>query len=444
MPPPDVDYCAIETAGTSVEIVRPDLGAGDAVIDDVNWFARPVPKDRGHWIVAYASHNQNYLYDLTTGQRVRIPDRSDAVATPDGRYMTVPSHYTPDHTVNFYETAELLSRLEEGLDAHEHAAVFEHRDPDVHDVYYQSVGVVSHEETNAGETTVYRMMFSGGSYDPAPGFRIVDYEFTTVGDALTVTPSAAMALCPQIVKDLNTPFISKDGRYVVAHDESDPNRRASLKIFEIISVDPVGQTTSCIERVDFGFPAGKADFSFDNSSLTFHVAKNDYLKAFIDGGLESPVITDVAVVELTTDERGAITGHGDVARITTSTQEGVGNYFPAFFPDGRLFYVSNATPKDSDADKRFAFTVVDPSREVFASNLLADDDRRALASAIGTAWREACSPGLSEFQRDEAAWYFMSLSADQCRSLVEDRWSEGMPPRQALLAVCDRTPDAGQ
>ena len=41
--------------------------------------------------------------------------------------------------------------------------VFEHRHADVHDVYYQSVGVLSHSAAAGRETTVYRMMFSGST-----------------------------------------------------------------------------------------------------------------------------------------------------------------------------------------------------------------------------------------------------------------------------------------
>ena len=434
MAPITVNYCAVETTGTKVEIVRPDPDAATPV-DDVNWFARPVPTETGDWVIAFASHNQNYLYDLTNDRRIRIPDASDAVATPDGRYMTVPSHYTPTHTINFYDNSELLARLAAGEDADAVPPVFAHADDDVQDVYYQSVGIVSRGSTEA-ETTIYRMMFSGSRHDPAPGFRIVDYRFARREGRLTVTPSAAMDLCPEIVEDMNTPFISKDGRYVVAHDNSDPARRASLKIFEITGVDPGSQTTSCVERVDFGFPAGKADFSFDNSSLTFHVAKNDYLMAFVDGGLRRPVITDVAVVDLETDTTGSITGSGAIARVTTSTHEGIGNYFPAFLPDGRLFYISNATPKDSDAPKRFSFTVVDPTEELLMANVLADEARREQAAAIGRAWREACDTGLSEFQRDEAVWYFMSLAPAQCRALVTERWADDPAVRDGLLAVC--------
>ena len=55
------DYCAVETPGTTVEMVRPQPTDDPPVIDDVNWFARPVPNPDGHWMVAYANHNLNYL-----------------------------------------------------------------------------------------------------------------------------------------------------------------------------------------------------------------------------------------------------------------------------------------------------------------------------------------------------------------------------------------------
>ena len=51
----------------------------------------------------------------------------------------------------------------------------------------------------------------------------------------------------------------------------------------------------------------------------------------------------MVVADLTRDANGRITGYQGLARVTTSTTEGVGSYFPAFFPDGKLFYVANST-----------------------------------------------------------------------------------------------------
>ena len=335
-------------------LVRPF--PNEPAIDDVNWFARPVPDPRGHKVVAFASHNLNYLYDLTTGQRIRIPDRSDAVATPDGRFITVPSHYTESHTINFYELPPLMKRLQEGRDAADQTPAFVHESPDVYDVYYQSVGVLSRQEANGEVRTVYRMMFSGSHKPAPPGFRVVDYEFIEAGGKLTVRPTRPMRLCPEIVRDMATPFISKDGRLVVAHDDSQSNRPPSLKVFEIVATNPDQQMTSCRQVFDLGFPAGKADFSYDGTRLTFHVATYDYLAAFIDGGLKPPIMTDVIVADLVLKD-GRITGYSKLTRVTQTTHQGTGSYFPAFFPDGSLFYISNAVPKTDPGAKRFTFTV---------------------------------------------------------------------------------------
>src|SRR5262245_59370313 len=81
---PTPAYCRVATPGTELVVERPS--STEDPVDDVNWFARPVPNPAGRHIVGFASHDQNYLYDLTRGRRVTIPDKSDAVATPDGRY----------------------------------------------------------------------------------------------------------------------------------------------------------------------------------------------------------------------------------------------------------------------------------------------------------------------------------------------------------------------
>ena len=432
--PHEPDFCRVDSKGTEVLADRP--AEGEAPVDDVNWFARPVPNPAGRWIVGFASHDQNYLYDLTRGKRVKMPDTSDAVATPDGRYITVPSHYTPNHTVNFYDAATLLARLDEGRDALDVKPAFAHQGADVYDHYYQSVGVVSDSRDGGTTTTVYRMMFSGSSVKPAPGFRIVDYTFRKTATGLTVTPSTAMSLCPQITRDLATPFISKDGRHVIAHDGGSEGEPGTLKIFEITGVDPAGQTTTCEQRVDFGFAAGKADFSYDGNRVTFHISKHSYLTPFVNGGLVAPTITDVVVADLVRDAQGRITGHGGLARVTTSTREGVGSYFPAFFPDGRVFYVANTAPKNSEEPKRFHLRVVDPAKEVTFANFFKDPAQRQAADAIGELWRQSCAPAMQPFKAGEAAWAFTSLKRQQCEGLVTARFTGSDADKARLLSAC--------
>lgn len=444
-----VDYCEIPSLASTPVNVRP--AEGDEPVDDVNWFARPVPHDGTDRILAFASHDQNYLYNLTTGVRVRIPDRSDAVATPDGRYMTVPSYYTPDSNVRFYPVAPMLEALERGEDALDVEPAFVHVHPAMSQVYYQSTGIVSTEAIEGGEVTTYRLMFSGTGDDS--GFRIVDYRFThdAEGSLLGVVPTEPMRLCPIVTNDLNTPFISKDGRYVVAYttSSSEPgySEGASLKLFRITATDPANGTTACERVHDFGFAAGKADFSFDGSMLTFHISQGAYLTPFVNGGLNSGTITDVVVARLDRDADGRIRGAGGLQRLTTSLESGVGSYFPAFFPDGTLFYIANAVPRESEAEKRFHFRVMDPSNGPWHRGIFATEESRRSWRTIASLWERSCSagnPALSEtpfpLQAHEAPWLSLSLDAGQCGALVEDMSGDPVVAeaggREALLELC--------
>ena len=242
-----------------------------------------------------------------------------------------------------------------------------------------------------------------------------------------------MRLCPQITRDLATPFISKDGRYVVAHDDSVPGRPASLKIFEITGTDPAAQSTICAVRADFGFAAGKADFSFDGRQVTFHISKHDYLTPFVNGGLTAPAITDVVVADLVRDGQGRITGVGGLSRLTTSTTEGVGSYFPAFMPDGMVFYVANEVPKQSSEAKRFRLAVVDPSRERRVTELFTSPARREAADAIGELWRQTCAPSLTPFRPAGSGVGVHQPVEAQCRQLVEEKW---LPATDARKPCC--------
>jgi hypothetical protein len=248
----------------------------------------------------------------------------------------------------------MLERLERKENATDLEPAFIHDHPAMSQVYYQSTAVVSEETTADGIVTTYRLMFSGTGDESA--FRIVDYRFThdaTSGALLGVEPSEPMRVCPAITNDLNTPFISKDGRHVIAYTSDQGGQAysagASLKLFEIMATNPAAGTTSCEQVLDFGFAAGKADFSFDGSMVAFHISQGGYLTPFVNGGLDAGTITDVVVARLDRDANGAITGQAGLRRVTTSLEAGVGSYFPAFFPDGSLFYIANSVPKSSEA-----------------------------------------------------------------------------------------------
>jgi hypothetical protein len=424
------DYCAVPEFALEVLAERP--GPEARPIDDVNWFARPVPHDGDDWIIAFASHDQNYIYNLTTDRRVQIPDRSDAVATPDGRYMTVPSNYTPDSNTRFYPIAPMLEALEAGRDVPDLEPAFIHDHPTMHRVYYQSTALVSEVDTDSGLETTYRLMFSGTADESK--FRIVDYLFrhsADTGELLGVRASEPMAVCPAVQNDLNTPFISKDGRYVAAYTSEVAGNAyvpgASLKVFEITSTDPAAGTTSCSPVLDLGFAAGKADFSFDGSMLTFHLSQGAYLTPFVNGGLPESTITDVMVARLEQDADGRITGSSGLQRLSTSLNAGVGSYFPAFLPDGNLFFISNSVSRESEMEKRFSFRVVDPVSRGWRTRTLDTASDAGMWAELGTLWQSACTPTVAGLAADpfpldahELPAQAMALTPVQCEALVRD------------------------
>jgi hypothetical protein len=424
------DYCALPQFDLDVLARVP--GPDAAPVDDVNWFARPVPHPGDDWIIAFASHDQNYLYNLSTDRRVAIPDRSDAVATPDGRYMTVPSYYTPDSNTRFYPLEPMLEALAAGLDATDTEPAFIHDHPSMHRVYYQSTALVSEVDTDSGLETTYRLMFSGTGDESR--FRIVDYLFrhhADSGELLAVEAGEPMAICPEVQNDLNTPFISKDGRYVAAYTSPRAGNAytsgASLKVYEITGTDPAQQTTSCRVVADLGFAAGKADFAFDNSMLTFHSSQGAYLTPFVNAGLPEGTITDVFVARLDRDTEGRVTGSSGVQRLSTSLASGVGSYFPAFFPDGKLFFLSNNVPRESEADKHFDFRVVDPAARGWRTEVPADPTAAAKWAALGRLWERSCSDRVAALDAEpfpldehELTLQAMSLNVPQCRALVAD------------------------
>jgi hypothetical protein len=436
-------YCDVEPQRDTL-LVRP--ADGEPPITDINWFARPVPNPGNHWIIGYAMHDQNYLYDLTTGKRVRIPDKSDAVATPDGKYMTVPSYYTPDGFVRFYDTSELLAHLERGMDASAVEPVFIHEHEGLREVFYQSLGHVDGRTNHDQQIDVYRMIFSGTLNET--GFRMVDYTFRTLDGKLGVSASNPIPLCPEISNDLMTPFISKDGEYVAAYTSPIAEERytagASLKLYRIVDVDYDRGRASCEEVADLGFAAGKADFSYDGNSLTFHISNVSYLAVFIDSGkvygqTDEPQVlsTDVMVAHLMRGEDGRINGVSGLRRLTTAGAIGSGSYFPAFFPDGKLFYINHASPGTAD-ERRFEIRVADPAAGRFDQNLFVDSDAVAGAREIGKLWTASCRVSEEyEIADHELPWFVYSMTSTQCRDLVTNSPALAESERARLEKTCD-------
>ena len=124
----------------------------------------------------------------------------------------------------------------------------------------------------------------------------------------------------------------------------------------------------------------------------------------------------------------------------------MGSYFPAFFPDGALFFLSNTAPRESEGEKRFRFRVVDPASRGWRTKTLGSPEHASKWAELGLLWQRACTPSLPSLgvepfplEEHELPVQAMSLSARQCQALVEDARSEagaGGMDWDALTGFC--------
>jgi hypothetical protein len=427
-------YCLVEKDGAQVEMVRPH--DTEAKLTSVNWLAQPVPDAKGHRVVGVTSLGKNQLYDLTAGKRLRIPGKSDAVATPDGLYVTLPPrHGEPDNTLRFYPALPMLESLRAGGPSSmpEAELKYKPRGSRVWNAFAQSTGILKQQQQGDSEITVYRVLFAG---DASEAFRLVDVTARKRNDQTTLSAGAPKELCDGIFDAEATPALSKDARYIIANAKSsatDP-RPKSLRIYALSE-----DMKRCEEKLDFGFEAGRADFAFDNSMVAFHISRDKAQAVFVADGVAPRNLTDVVVARLVKDAGGGIVDVGGMARVTTSTLLGRGAYLPSFFPDGRLVYVYNAVPSGSPSPT-YKLKVVDPQRELFAASIFKDDAKRGHAARLGELWRASCQPDWAPFGAGEAPWYFLSMTREQCTGLVIARHSGADADKAALLAQCAERP----
>ena len=130
-----------------------------------------------------------------------------------------------------------------------------------------------------------------------------------------------------------------------------------------------------------------------------------------------------------------------MSRLTTSTTEGVGHYFPAFLPDGKLFYISNAVPQAEHAS-RSGSTLTRrrpgrPRRRV--PSVFTSPARREAADAIGELWRQTCAPSPDAVPAaGSGVGVSQPVARRSARQLVDERWLPATDARKAaLLAACD-------
>jgi hypothetical protein len=112
-----------------------------------------------------------------------------------------------------------------------------------------------------------------------------------------------------------------------------------------------------------------------------------------------------------------------------------------------VFYLANTVPRDSTAEKRFQFRVAAVEAGGWSQGPFATKGERAGWRTIAELWQTACfgvSPAHTDqpfpLQEHEAPWLALSLSAGQCRRLLNDapvRSSTTASEWEPLGPLCD-------
>lgn len=355
-------------------------GKEPAVIREVpfkgqpSFFFRAFPADD---IVSFAtSEDANRLFDLRTGEEVRIPGSFDPVPLWNERYMVVPINDGGRTQLEFFSVDELRrnKRQTQPVRRNELQGT------------YQSVGSLPPVEG----AEMYRIITS------FIGIMSRDYKVHDGknGQPAIVPVGDPVNLCQG--KDLKLPMLSKDGTELAALD-------GITNTTKIFAVDPARK--SCEEVLDLGVATGKVDFSFDGRFLAYHVSKIDLGGGFFvrpDKGWS----LQVHVYDRVMGRATIITS--DMAR---------NSYFPVFRKDGSLVFLRSDRTGTS-----YAFAIADFRRGGKISNngQLSSADIHQKAKATTRAFEMmnalACrSTDVSENEVRQALLSYKSVIERKCQ-----------------------------
>lgn len=324
------------------------------------------------------NYGENFILDLNTGKKQRIPGSVDAVPTPDEKWILTPMG--SGGPLQFY-------RNDSGLSKDSQPA---YMDGELSGAY-QSVGTLPSTDP---KMTVYRILIQ----NPTAGLKMKDVSATSN----TVTGiGRAKSVCGNIKDSLKLPILSKDGSRISVFDED--GKPASTRIYKI---DPA--TFNCELEHDFGFGTGKVDFSYDGNQVAFHafgMKESGKWMRYPDSG----VMGNSYVMDLKTKEIKKITQYTDTNAL-----------YPAFTKKGEI------AVRMSDGEKTRVLKIdprVDPvkmSSANFASdgtckNPTPENDR---ILALGSLFQFLCLNNAEGVFAYRAPSHFLTLDQASCKKLA--------------------------
>ncbi len=419
----DESACKVEPKRLKILYAFPNKK--NQFLESVGWFSKPFPNSlKRPYLMAFSQFTDtqteaNFILDLKTGKSIRVPGDGDPIATPDGKFFTVSGAHSAGKGLTFYLASDLLKGFSRGAKKNLHDLKPIFTDPEVLG-YYQSFGILSSRftfEVNPQKKKIkvlytrYRVLHSDGG-----PFQITEYEVLEKEGKVFFQRKLQSPLCANLknYKDNTTAMLSKDGKLASAYD----GKENVTRIFDLIVKE---EKITCIEAFSLGFPTGKLDFSYDGHWIAFHV--NFLSDDYGDGPIThvpSTKIKDVILAKLEKKD-GKTIGIDQFARLTTSVHRGEGSYFPAFLPNGKLFYVhqNNENKKASN----YRFEVVDPYQAHFVRNYFLSQKLKQGKTArtfLGALWGKVCHNW--ELTPTQSFWYSITLDKKSCVSLVAENF----------------------
>jgi hypothetical protein len=359
---------------------------------------RAIPGTPNYFFRAFADRNMvsyatnrgsfvNRILDLSSGAEYGLPGPYDPV--PAGKNLiTVPSN-----NMSFYDVEEILAGRA--------------TTPELYNAglggVYQSIGVLSHSATANVDKTVYRITsdMNNSSFVDVEVTETLNTEGSTGAQRTfqfrKITP--VRKSCSNVTFKL--PMISKNGQEIAGLDEN-----VSPAVTKVWKLE---QNGTCTEVLNLGNATGKADFSYDNKKLVFHVTERqaDTSGYFISGSTDD--LRNVFIYDRDSNSLVPMTRNHDSS-----------SYYPVWRPDDSIVYIDHS-PADFGfvVAKNSVATITSSANNCLSCGTSSSANAALLDSALtlGKSWYQICTG--TNPNPAAAKLIPLSLEPAQCAKLVD-------------------------
>lgn len=369
----------------------------------IGYFVKPLIMD-GKLYYSAVIDNKPTIVDLKGQPLVRIEGNQDPLVSFDHKLLTVLKGNAGNFKLKFYDATNITEKNAKEIPSNIH--IFG---------AYQSIAPLKSLTKDPSyrlvidRVTTTNIIQNGQiieTTETAPA--ILDFKKTP--DGIVKIDSDFRTPCSE--KRLQTPFISKTGKLLAAFNLE----TQTTQIFDI-------SDGKCSLKHDVDFATGKADFSYDDKKIAFHVAaipmrdKQGWVQNL---GIENS--SNIFTYDLETKKINQITKN-----------QNSNSYYPAFLPDGTLIHIDS-----EDKNEKSVFSIGHSNDTPTTDGSLGLKEKSCnevnpeilpARLAIGQLLYGICTDqmALVGSNRELDSTYFVlkanEINAKECAALVENYWT---------------------